>query len=73
MRSSRKKDSRCIRVLKKTDKIFLAGHRGLVGSAIHRKLTSQGFDNIITRTRQDLDLMSQEAVYEFLGLPSLLF
>ena len=67
MRSSRKKDSRCIRVLKKTDKIFLAGHRGLVGSAIHRKLTSQGFDNIVTRTRQDLDLMSQAAVYEFLA------
>jgi len=53
-------------VLKKTDKIFLAGHRGLVGSAIHTELLSQGYTKVLTRTRQELDLQDQLAVYDFL-------
>ena len=45
--------------------IFIAGHRGLVGSAIARKLQSAGYDNIITRTRAQLDLTDQHAVASF--------
>lgn len=51
--------------LKKDAKIFLAGHRGLVGSAIARSLAKKGFGNVITRTRQELDLADQNAVKEF--------
>ena len=47
------------------DKIFLAGHRGLVGSAIERLLVLRGFSNIITRTREELDLTNQSAVIDF--------
>jgi len=46
-------------------KIYLAGHRGLVGSAILRKLTEQGYTNIITRTSKHLDLKDQRAVAQF--------
>lgn len=53
-------------MLKKADKIFVAGHRGLVGSAIVRQLKAAGFDNIITRTRAELDLENQSAVADFL-------
>lgn len=53
-------------MLKKADKIFIAGHRGLVGSAIHRRLLALGFDNVIVRTRAELDLENQAAVDEFL-------
>lgn len=49
----------------KHSKIYLAGHRGLVGSAIHRKLTANGYTNIITRTSGELDLKNQQAVAEF--------
>ena len=49
----------------KNSKIYVAGHRGLVGSAIVRKLKSKGYENIITRTHSELDLMDQKAVYEF--------
>ncbi len=52
-------------MLKKTDKIFLAGHRGLVGSAIHRRLVSAGYENVIVRTRGELDLQDQSAVNKF--------
>ena len=45
-----------------TDKIYLAGHQGLVGSAIYRMLDDQGFSNIIVRTHKELDLTSQAAV-----------
>jgi GDP-L-fucose synthase len=45
--------------------IFVAGHRGLVGSAIVRRLRSAGFQNLIVRTREELDLTSQRAVDEF--------
>ncbi len=46
-------------------KIYLAGHRGLVGGAILRRLSAEGFSNLITRTSQDLDLRDQSAVNEF--------
>lgn len=48
-----------------TDKIYIAGHRGLVGSAIHRLLTSLGYNTIITRTSTELDLREHQAVKEF--------
>jgi GDP-L-fucose synthase len=46
-------------------KIFVAGHRGMVGSAIIRQLESSGYTNIITRTRNELDLINQQAVSDF--------
>jgi GDP-L-fucose synthase len=46
-------------------RIFVAGHRGLVGSAIVRKLKAEGAGEIVTRTRQELDLLSQGAVDHF--------
>lgn len=51
--------------MKKNDKIYIAGHRGLVGSALMRCLESQGFPNIITRTRDELDLTRQADVEAF--------
>lgn len=51
--------------MKKTSKIYIAGHRGMVGSAIVRKLQQEGYTNIITRTSQELDLRNQYAVEEF--------
>lgn len=47
------------------DKIYIAGHRGMVGSAIHRKLEKEGFSNFITRTSDTLDLRNQEQVSGF--------
>ena len=47
-------------------KIFVAGHKGLVGSAIIRKLKSKGYKNIITIDKSKLDLTNQEKVYQFL-------
>ncbi len=49
----------------KKDKIYVAGHRGLVGSAIVRSLKAKGYDNIIGRTHRELDLTNQAAVNEF--------
>ena len=49
----------------KTSKIYVAGHRGLVGSAIVKNLTSKGFSNIVTRTHAELDLTNQQAVADF--------
>ncbi len=51
--------------MKKSAKIYIAGHRGMVGSAIHRALTARGFENIITRTSSALDLRNQQAVADF--------
>ena len=51
--------------MKKNDKIYIAGHRGMAGSAIHRNLKSRGYTNIITRTRSELDLTNQQAVNNF--------
>jgi GDP-L-fucose synthase len=48
--------------VKHTDRIFVAGHRGLVGSAIVRQLESQGYRNLLIRTRDELDLRDGEAV-----------
>ncbi len=54
--------------MKKTDKIYLAGHCGLVGSAILRKLNSEGFENIVYRTSKELDLTNQTAVQSFFSI-----
>lgn len=51
--------------MEKSAKIYIAGHRGMVGSAILRKLESEGFDNIITRTSSELDLRNQADVRSF--------
>tara|TARA_Y100000389_G_C17410914_1_gene490868 strand:+ start:488 stop:1426 length:939 start_codon:yes stop_codon:yes gene_type:complete len=53
-------------MLSKNAKIFVAGHRGLVGSAIIRKLKNEGYKNIIHRTKKELDLTSQKNVLIFL-------
>ena len=53
-------------MIKKTDKIFVAGHKGLVGSAIIRKLKDKGYRNIITVEKKNLNLISQEKVISFL-------
>lgn len=50
----------------KDAKIFVAGHKGMVGSAIVRNLETKGYTNILTRTRQELDLMDQKAVLAYL-------
>src|SRR5947208_304476 len=47
------------------DAIFVAGHRGLVGAAIVRRLREAGFNNLILRERTKLDLTSQESVWQF--------
>ena len=47
-------------------RIYIAGHRGLVGSAIHRCLTADGFTNIVTRTSYDLDLRDKDATLSFM-------
>ncbi|MCK4840883.1 MAG: GDP-L-fucose synthase [Methylococcales bacterium] len=47
-------------------RIYIAGHRGMVGSAICRQLKSQSFSNIITRTHAELDLTNQQAVFDFM-------
>jgi GDP-L-fucose synthase len=51
--------------MKKDSKIFVAGHRGLVGSAIVRNLKENGYTNIVTKTRQELDLLNQKDVLDF--------
>ena len=52
--------------MNKSAKIFVAGHRGMVGSAIVRSLHAKGYTNVITATRDQLDLIDQKAVYAFL-------
>ncbi len=54
--------------MNKQDKIYIAGHRGMVGSAIIRKLQAEGFTNIVTRTSKELDLKEQQAVRDFFAL-----
>ncbi|CAG4995362.1 GDP-L-fucose synthase [Dyadobacter sp. CECT 9275] len=49
----------------KESKIYIAGHRGMVGSAIHRALRDRGFENIVTRSSSELDLRNQQAVADF--------
>lgn len=52
--------------MQKTAKIYVAGHRGMVGSAVVRTLRARGFGNIVTRTRSELDLTDQHAVRDFM-------
>lgn len=52
-------------MMEKSAKIYVAGHRGMVGSAIVRELKRQGYENIITRTHRELDLTDQGAVRSF--------
>lgn len=51
--------------MNKDSKIFVAGHRGLVGSAIVRVLNERGYSNILTRTRNELNLLNQKEVFDF--------
>ena len=51
--------------MEKDEKIFVAGHRGLVGSAIVRKLSAEGFTNLLTRSRTEVDLANARAVEDF--------
>ncbi|HUZ97327.1 MAG TPA: GDP-L-fucose synthase [Edaphobacter sp.] len=51
--------------MKKDSRIYIAGHRGLVGSAVQRALTAQGYTNLLTRTRVELDLLNTTAVNDF--------
>lgn len=51
--------------MNKQARIFVAGHRGMVGSALVRRLVAEGYPNVITRTRAELDLMDQAAVNRF--------
>jgi GDP-L-fucose synthase len=54
--------------MEKSSKIYIAGHRGMVGSAIERKLNAEGYHNIIHRTSNELDLRNQQAVNAFFAL-----
>ena len=51
--------------MEQTAKIYIAGHRGMVGSGLERKLRKEGYNNIVTRTSAELDLRNQQAVNEF--------
>lgn len=51
--------------MQKNSKIYVAGHRGLVGSAIVRKLQKDGYENLVLRTSSEVDLRNQQAVKEF--------
>lgn len=53
-------------IITPASRIYVAGHRGLVGSAIVRRLRSEGYHNIVTRTHGELDLLDQRAVHEFM-------
>ncbi|MCR5413863.1 MAG: GDP-L-fucose synthase [Kiritimatiellae bacterium] len=51
--------------MRKTDRIFVAGHRGMVGSAICRALAKAGYENVVTRSHKELDLLDPGAVRDF--------
>ena len=53
-------------MIKKSDKIFLAGHKGLVGSAIYKLLIKTGYKNILAQSKKKLDLLNQKKVSDFL-------
>lgn len=61
--------------MEKTAKIYVAGHRGMVGSAIIRKLLAEGYSNLVTRTSAELDLRNQQAVNDFFAeeMPQFVF
>jgi len=65
MKTVVKREENNMQSLDRSKKIYVAGHRGLVGSALVRKLEKEGFTNIITRTHADLDLTRQADVEEF--------
>lgn len=54
--------------MNKTDKIYIAGHRGMVGSAIIRKLQGEGYTNLVLKTSSELDLRNQASVLSFFEL-----
>lgn len=60
-----RKDSKPISTMNKESRIYIAGHRGMVGAAIVRQLQREGFTQLITRTHAELDLTNQAAVREF--------
>ena len=49
-------------MLKKSDKIYIAGHRGMVGSACWRALEAEGYNNLVGKTSKELDLRNQKTV-----------
>ena len=51
--------------MNKDSKIYVAGHRGLVGSAIVRELQAQGYDNLVLKSHSELDLKNQQEVADF--------
>ena len=51
--------------MEQTAKVYIAGHRGMVGSGLERKLRKEGYNNIVTRTSSELDLRNQQAVNDF--------
>ena len=53
-------------MIKKSDKIYIAGHRGMVGSACWRALEAKGYSNLVGKTSKELDLRNQKAVEEFI-------
>jgi GDP-L-fucose synthase len=61
--------------MQKSDKIYIAGHNGMVGSAIKRHLEAEGYDNLIYKTSKELDLRNQQAVNDFFATekPSYVF
>lgn len=54
-----------MQIMDKSDKIFVAGHRGMVGSAVMRRLKAEAFSNVVTRERAQLDLTNESAVAKF--------
>ena len=61
-------DTKTRGTLKKTDKVYVAGHGGLVGSAIVRHLRERGFSNLLLRTHEELELTDQRSVREFFNV-----
>ena len=59
--------------MEQTAKIYIAGHTGMVGSGIERKLRKEGYNNIVTRTSAELDLRNQQAVNDFFEKENLTF
>ncbi len=57
-----------VKILHPEDKIFVSGHRGMVGSAVCRTLAQQGYNNIIFAGRDELDLTNQQAVFDFFAV-----
>lgn len=56
-----------LNIMNKDSKIYIAGHNGMVGSAIKRNLEAKGFTNIVTRSKDELNLLSEQAVSAFFG------